>query len=119
MKIIWHKQRWKNEAQWQHFGLHLRFFGRQIFGFSVGSGLEITVENGGNVGFVVGYIVGDIVGRKVGDIDFGTVVGERVGISVCIGVGSIVEAGTTSLYIQLGANFIVSPVLISRYTTIC
>ncbi len=28
-----------------------------------------------------------------------------------MGVGSIVDAGTASLYIQLGANFIVSPIL--------
>jgi 2-dehydro-3-deoxyphosphogluconate aldolase/(4S)-4-hydroxy-2-oxoglutarate aldolase len=28
-----------------------------------------------------------------------------------IGAGSIVDAGTASLYIQLGANFIVSPIL--------
>lgn len=28
-----------------------------------------------------------------------------------LGVGSVIDSGTTSLYIQLGANFIVSPVL--------
>jgi 2-dehydro-3-deoxyphosphogluconate aldolase/(4S)-4-hydroxy-2-oxoglutarate aldolase len=28
-----------------------------------------------------------------------------------LGIGSVMDAGTTSLYIQLGANFIVSPVL--------
>jgi 2-dehydro-3-deoxyphosphogluconate aldolase/(4S)-4-hydroxy-2-oxoglutarate aldolase len=28
-----------------------------------------------------------------------------------MGVGSVVDAGTASLYIQLGANFIVSPIL--------
>ncbi|MFY0688413.1 MAG: bifunctional 4-hydroxy-2-oxoglutarate aldolase/2-dehydro-3-deoxy-phosphogluconate aldolase [Cyclobacteriaceae bacterium] len=28
-----------------------------------------------------------------------------------LGVGSVVDAGTTSLYLQLGANFIVSPIL--------
>ncbi|MFH6985989.1 bifunctional 4-hydroxy-2-oxoglutarate aldolase/2-dehydro-3-deoxy-phosphogluconate aldolase [Marinoscillum sp. 108] len=36
-----------------------------------------------------------------------------------LGVGSIVEAGTTSLYIQLGANFIVSPVLNPEMAKVC
>ncbi len=36
-----------------------------------------------------------------------------------LGVGSIVEAGTTSLYIQLGANFIVSPVLNPDMAVVC
>lgn len=36
-----------------------------------------------------------------------------------LGVGSIVEAGTTSLYIQLGANFIVSPVLNPDMAIVC
>jgi len=36
-----------------------------------------------------------------------------------LGVGSIVEAGTTSLYIQLGANFIVSPVLNPDMAKVC
>jgi 2-dehydro-3-deoxyphosphogluconate aldolase / (4S)-4-hydroxy-2-oxoglutarate aldolase len=36
-----------------------------------------------------------------------------------LGVGSIVEAGTTSLYIQLGANFIVSPVLNEDMAKVC
>jgi len=36
-----------------------------------------------------------------------------------LGVGSIVEAGTTSLYIQLGANFIVSPVLSEDMAKVC
>jgi 2-dehydro-3-deoxyphosphogluconate aldolase/(4S)-4-hydroxy-2-oxoglutarate aldolase len=36
-----------------------------------------------------------------------------------LGVGSIVDGGTTSLYIQLGANFIVSPVLKEDMALIC
>ncbi|MFC2125912.1 bifunctional 4-hydroxy-2-oxoglutarate aldolase/2-dehydro-3-deoxy-phosphogluconate aldolase [Bacteroidota bacterium] len=36
-----------------------------------------------------------------------------------LGVGSIVDAGTTSLYIQLGANFIVSPVLKEDMALVC
>jgi len=36
-----------------------------------------------------------------------------------LGVGSIVEAGTTSLYIQLGASFIVSPVLNPDMAVVC
>lgn len=36
-----------------------------------------------------------------------------------LGVGSIVDAGTTSLYIQLGSNFIVSPVLNADMAKVC
>jgi 2-dehydro-3-deoxyphosphogluconate aldolase / (4S)-4-hydroxy-2-oxoglutarate aldolase len=36
-----------------------------------------------------------------------------------MGAGSIVDAGTTSLYIQLGANFIVSPVLNAEMAKVC
>jgi 2-dehydro-3-deoxyphosphogluconate aldolase/(4S)-4-hydroxy-2-oxoglutarate aldolase len=36
-----------------------------------------------------------------------------------LGVGSIVDAGTTSMYIQLGANFIVSPVLNADMAKVC
>ena len=36
-----------------------------------------------------------------------------------LGVGSIVDAGTASLYIQLGANFIVSPVLNPDMAKVC
>ncbi len=36
-----------------------------------------------------------------------------------LGVGSVVDAGTTSLYIQLGANFIVSPVLNPEMAKVC
>jgi 2-dehydro-3-deoxyphosphogluconate aldolase / (4S)-4-hydroxy-2-oxoglutarate aldolase len=36
-----------------------------------------------------------------------------------LGVGSIVEAGTTSLYIQMGANFIVSPVINEDMAKVC
>ena len=35
------------------------------------------------------------------------------------GVGSVVDAGTTSLYIQLGANFIVSPILNAEMARVC
>ncbi|MBN1599313.1 MAG: bifunctional 4-hydroxy-2-oxoglutarate aldolase/2-dehydro-3-deoxy-phosphogluconate aldolase [Bacteroidales bacterium] len=36
-----------------------------------------------------------------------------------IGVGSVVDSATTSLYIQLGANFIVSPLLNNDMAKIC
>lgn len=36
-----------------------------------------------------------------------------------MGVGSIVDAGTASLYMQLGANFIVSPVLSPDMAKVC
>jgi 2-dehydro-3-deoxyphosphogluconate aldolase/(4S)-4-hydroxy-2-oxoglutarate aldolase len=36
-----------------------------------------------------------------------------------LGVGSVVEAGTTSLYIQLGSNFIVSPILNEDMAKVC
>ncbi len=36
-----------------------------------------------------------------------------------LGVGSVVEAGTTSLYIQLGANFVVSPLLNEDMAKVC
>ncbi|MEM7380028.1 MAG: bifunctional 4-hydroxy-2-oxoglutarate aldolase/2-dehydro-3-deoxy-phosphogluconate aldolase [Bacteroidota bacterium] len=36
-----------------------------------------------------------------------------------LGVGSVLDAGTTSLYIQLGANFIVSPVLNPEMARVC
>lgn len=36
-----------------------------------------------------------------------------------LGVGSVVDAGTTSLYIQLGTNFIVSPVLNEDMAKVC
>ena len=36
-----------------------------------------------------------------------------------LGVGSIVDAGTTSLYLQLGANFIVSPILNPEMAKVC
>lgn len=36
-----------------------------------------------------------------------------------LGVGSIVDAGTASLYIQLGANFIVSPILNPEMARVC
>lgn len=35
------------------------------------------------------------------------------------GVGSVVDAGTTSIYIQLGANFIVSPLLNADMAKVC
>lgn len=36
-----------------------------------------------------------------------------------LGVGSILEAGTTSLYLQLGANFIVSPIVKAEMAKVC
>ncbi len=36
-----------------------------------------------------------------------------------LGVGSVLEAPTTSLYIQLGANFIVSPILNAEMAKVC
>lgn len=36
-----------------------------------------------------------------------------------LGVGSVVDAGTASLYMQLGANFIVSPVLVEEMARVC
>lgn len=36
-----------------------------------------------------------------------------------LGAGSVVDAGTTSLYIQLGANFVVSPVLKEDMAIVC
>lgn len=36
-----------------------------------------------------------------------------------LGIGSVVDAGTTSLYIQLGTNFIVSPVLNEDMAKVC
>ncbi len=36
-----------------------------------------------------------------------------------MGVGSVVDAGTASLYIQMGANFIVSPVLNEDMAKVC
>ncbi|MFN2198187.1 MAG: bifunctional 4-hydroxy-2-oxoglutarate aldolase/2-dehydro-3-deoxy-phosphogluconate aldolase [Anaerolineales bacterium] len=39
--------------------------------------------------------------------------------NVILGVGSVIDPGTTSLYIQLGANFIVSPVLNPDMARVC
>ncbi|HSP82761.1 MAG TPA: bifunctional 4-hydroxy-2-oxoglutarate aldolase/2-dehydro-3-deoxy-phosphogluconate aldolase [Gillisia sp.] len=36
-----------------------------------------------------------------------------------LGVGSVVDAGTTSLYLQMGANFIVSPILNAEMAKVC
>ena len=36
-----------------------------------------------------------------------------------LGIGSVVDAGTTSLYLQLGANFIVSPLLKPEMAKVC
>jgi 2-dehydro-3-deoxyphosphogluconate aldolase/(4S)-4-hydroxy-2-oxoglutarate aldolase len=36
-----------------------------------------------------------------------------------LGIGSVVDAGTTALYMQLGANFVVSPVLNPEMATVC
>jgi len=36
-----------------------------------------------------------------------------------LGVGSVIDPGTTSLYIQLGANFVVSPILNAEMAKVC
>ena len=36
-----------------------------------------------------------------------------------LGVGSVVDAGTAAMYMQLGANFVVSPVLIEEMAKVC
>ncbi len=38
---------------------------------------------------------------------------------IILGAGSVMDAGTASLYIQLGANFIVSPVLNEEMARVC
>ncbi len=38
---------------------------------------------------------------------------------MAIGVGSVVDAGTTSMYIQLGADFIVSPIMNPDMAKVC
>lgn len=36
-----------------------------------------------------------------------------------LGIGSVIDAGTTSLYLQLGADFVVSPILNPEMASIC
>lgn len=36
-----------------------------------------------------------------------------------MGVGSVIDAGTTSLYLQLGANFVVSPIMKEEMALVC
>jgi 2-dehydro-3-deoxyphosphogluconate aldolase/(4S)-4-hydroxy-2-oxoglutarate aldolase len=36
-----------------------------------------------------------------------------------LGVGSVIDAGTASLYLQLGANFVVSPMLVEEMAPVC
>jgi 2-dehydro-3-deoxyphosphogluconate aldolase / (4S)-4-hydroxy-2-oxoglutarate aldolase len=36
-----------------------------------------------------------------------------------LGIGSVIDAGTTSLYIQLGTNFVVSPILNPEMAKVC
>ena len=36
-----------------------------------------------------------------------------------LGIGSVVDAGTTALYLQLGANFVVSPILNPEMAIVC
>ncbi|HHB79867.1 MAG TPA: bifunctional 4-hydroxy-2-oxoglutarate aldolase/2-dehydro-3-deoxy-phosphogluconate aldolase [Saprospiraceae bacterium] len=36
-----------------------------------------------------------------------------------LGVGSVIDAGTASLYMQLGANFVVSPILVEEMAKVC
>jgi 2-dehydro-3-deoxyphosphogluconate aldolase/(4S)-4-hydroxy-2-oxoglutarate aldolase len=38
---------------------------------------------------------------------------------LAMGVGSVVDAGTASLYIQLGTNFVVSPILNAEMAKVC
>jgi 2-dehydro-3-deoxyphosphogluconate aldolase/(4S)-4-hydroxy-2-oxoglutarate aldolase len=38
---------------------------------------------------------------------------------IILGVGSVIDPGTTSLYLQLGANFIVSPILNPEMVRVC
>ncbi|MFA8433073.1 MAG: bifunctional 4-hydroxy-2-oxoglutarate aldolase/2-dehydro-3-deoxy-phosphogluconate aldolase [Marinifilaceae bacterium] len=44
---------------------------------------------------------------------------EKVCPEMMLGIGSVVDAGTTSLYIQLGANFVVSPILNADMAKVC
>jgi 2-dehydro-3-deoxyphosphogluconate aldolase/(4S)-4-hydroxy-2-oxoglutarate aldolase len=44
---------------------------------------------------------------------------EKEAPGLIMGAGSIVDAGTASLYIQLGANFIVSPILNVEMSKVC
>ncbi len=36
-----------------------------------------------------------------------------------LGVGSVIDAGTAALYMQLGANFVVSPILVEEMAKVC
>ena len=45
--------------------------------------------------------------------------GEKEMPEMILGVGSVVDAGTTSLYIQLGTNFVVSPILNPEMARVC
>lgn len=38
---------------------------------------------------------------------------------MALGVGSIIDAGTAALFLQLGADFIVSPMLVEEIATVC
>jgi len=38
---------------------------------------------------------------------------------LALGIGSVIDAGTTSLYLQLGADFIVSPILNPEMAKVC
>jgi len=38
---------------------------------------------------------------------------------LALGVGSVIDAGTASLYLQLGAHFIVSPMLVEEMAPVC
>jgi 2-dehydro-3-deoxyphosphogluconate aldolase/(4S)-4-hydroxy-2-oxoglutarate aldolase len=38
---------------------------------------------------------------------------------LAIGIGSVIDAGTTSLYLQLGADFVVSPILNPEMAKVC
>jgi 2-dehydro-3-deoxyphosphogluconate aldolase/(4S)-4-hydroxy-2-oxoglutarate aldolase len=36
-----------------------------------------------------------------------------------LGIGSVIDAGTTALYLQIGANFVVSPILNAEMAKVC
>ena len=36
-----------------------------------------------------------------------------------LGVGSVIDAGTTALYLQMGADFVVSPMLVEEMAVVC
>jgi len=59
---------------------------------------------------------GDFAHEVFGEINKYT---QRELPEMILGVGSVVDAGTTSLYLQLGSNFIVSPILNPDMAKVC